>query len=304
MSDFKVNILGCGSATPSLRHMPSCQVIDYRDKLMMIDCGEGAQLAMRRMKLKYSRLNHIFISHLHGDHCLGLPGLLSTMALHDIEGTITIHTFADGAEIIQQIVDFFCRERPYELKFNIIKPENAIIYEDKSLIVETFPLYHRVPCVGFIFREKPKLRHLNREMVDFYNVPIAMRQAIKAGEDFVTPDGEIIPNHRLTTSAQPSFSYAYCSDTIYNPLVAEAVKGCDVIYHEATYDDSKMGKAAQRGHSTAGQAAQIAVDAEAKKLIIGHYSKSYLDESILLDDACRIFPNTIAANEGMTIDIS
>ncbi|MBR6746836.1 MAG: ribonuclease Z [Muribaculaceae bacterium] len=304
MSDFKVNILGCGSATPSLRHMPSCQVIDYRDKLMMIDCGEGAQLAMRRMKLKYSRLNHIFISHLHGDHCLGLPGLLSTMALHDIEGTITIHTFADGAEIIQQIVDFFCRERPYELKFNIIKPENAIIYEDKSLIVETFPLYHRVPCVGFIFREKPKLRHLNREMVDFYNVPIAMRQAIKAGEDFVTPDGEIIPNHRLTTPAQPSFSYAYCSDTIYNPLVAEAVKGCDVIYHEATYDDSKIEKAAQRGHSTAGQAAQIAVDAEAKKLIIGHYSKSYLDESILLDDACRIFPNTIAANEGMTIDIS
>ena len=304
MSDFKVNILGCGSATPSLRHMPSCQVIDYRDKLMMIDCGEGAQLAMRRMKLKYSRLNHIFISHLHGDHCLGLPGLLSTMALHDIEGTITIHTFADGAEIIQQIVDFFCRERPYELKFNIIKPENAIIYEDKSLIVETFPLYHRVPCVGFIFREKPKLRHLNREMVDFYNVPIAMRQAIKAGEDFVTPDGAIIPNHRLTTPAQPSFSYAYCSDTIYNPLVAEAVKGCDVIYHEATYDDSKIEKAAQRGHSTAGQAAQIAVDAEAKKLIIGHYSKSYLDESILLDDACRIFPNTIAANEGMTIDIS
>lgn len=304
MSDFKVNILGCGSATPSLRHMPSCQVIDYRDKLMMIDCGEGAQLAMRRMKLKYSRLNHIFISHLHGDHCLGLPGLLSTMALHDIEGTITIHTFADGAEIIQQIVDFFCRERPYELKFNIIKPENAIIYEDKSLIVETFPLYHRVPCVGFIFREKPKLRHLNREMVDFYNVPIAMRQAIKAGNDFVTPDGEIIQNHRLTTPAQPSFSYAYCSDTIYNPLVAEAVKGCDVIYHEATYDDSKMEKAAQRGHSTAGQAAQIAVDAKAKKLIIGHYSKSYLDESILLDDACRIFPNTIAANEGMTIDIS
>ena len=304
MSDFKVNILGCGSATPSLRHMPSCQVIDYRDKLMMIDCGEGAQLAMRRMKLKYSRLNHIFISHLHGDHCLGLPGLLSTMALHDVEGTVTIHTFADGAEIIQQIVDFFCRERPYDLKFNIIKPENAIIYEDKSLIVESFPLYHRVPCVGFIFREKPKLRHLNREMVDFYNVPIALRHGIKAGNDFVTPDGEIIPNHRLTTPAQPSASYAYCSDTIYNPLVAEAVKGCDVIYHEATYDDSEMDRAAQRGHSTAGQAAQIALAAEAKKLILGHYSKRYIDESILLNDACRVFPNTIAANEGMTIDIS
>lgn len=304
MADFKVNILGCGSATPSLRHNPSCQVVDYRDKLMMIDCGEGSQLAMRKMKLKYSRLNNIFISHLHGDHCLGLPGLLSTMALHDIEGTVTVHTFEEGAEIFQRTIDFFCRERPYELKFNIIKPERAVVYEDKSLIVETFPLYHRVPCVGYIFREKPKLRHLNREMIDFYNVPIAMRHAVKEGEDFVLPDGTVVANERLTTPAQPSLSYAYCSDTVYNPLVAEAVKGCDVIYHEATYDDSKIEKAAQRGHSTAGQAAQIAVAAEAKRLIIGHYSKSYLDESVLLNDAARIFPNTIAATEGMTIDIS
>lgn len=304
MADFKVNILGCGSATPSLRHNPSCQVVDYRDKLMMIDCGEGSQLAMRKMKLKYSRLNNIFISHLHGDHCLGLPGLLSTMALHDIEGTVTVHTFEEGAEIFQRTIDFFCRERPYELKFNIIKPERAVVYEDKSLIVETFPLYHRVPCVGYIFREKPKLRHLNREMIDFYNVPIAMRHAVKEGADFVLSDGTVVANERLTTPAQPSLSYAYCSDTVYNPLVAEAVKGCDVIYHEATYDDSKIEKAAQRGHSTAGQAAQIAVAAEAKKLIIGHYSKSYLDESVLLNDAVRIFPNTIAATEGMTIDIS
>lgn len=304
MSDFKVNILGCGSATPSLRHNPSCQVVDHRDKLMMIDCGEGAQLAMRKMRLKYSRLNNIFISHLHGDHCLGLPGLLSTMALHDIEGTVTVHTFEEGAEIFQRTIDFFCRERPYELKFNIIKPERAVVYEDKSLIVETFTLYHRVPCVGYIFREKPKLRHLNREMIDFYNVPIAMRHAIKEGADFVLPDGTVVANERLTTPAEPSRSYAYCSDTVYNPLVAEAVKGCDVIYHEATYDDTKIEKAAQRGHSTAGQAAQIAAAAEAKKLIIGHYSKSYLDESLHLTDASRIFPNTIAATEGMTIDIS
>lgn len=304
MADFKVNILGCGSATPSLRHMPSCQVVDHRDRLMMVDCGEGAQLAMRRMKLKYSRLNHIFISHLHGDHCLGLPGLLSTMALHDTEGTVTVHTFAEGAELFERIINFFCRERSYDLRFNIIKPEHAVIYEDRSLTVETFPLYHRVPCVGYIFREKPKLRHINREMVDFYKVPVAMMHSIKEGADFVLPDGTVVANERLTTPAEPAYSYAYCSDTVYNPLVAEAVKGVDVVYHEATYTDGDAEKACQRGHSTAGEAAKIALEAGAKKLIIGHYSKSYADESGHIADACRIFPDTIAANEGLTIDIS
>lgn len=304
MADFKVNILGCGSATPSLRHMPSCQVVDRRDRLMMVDCGEGAQLAMRRMKLKYSRLNHIFISHLHGDHCLGLPGLLSTMALHDTEGTVTVHTFAEGAELFERIINFFCRERSYDLRFNIIKPEHAVIYEDRSLTVETFPLYHRVPCVGYIFREKPKLRHINREMVDFYKVPVAMMHSIKEGADFVLPDGTVVANERLTTPAEPAYSYAYCSDTVYNPLVAEAVKGVDVVYHEATYTDDDAEKARQRGHSTAGEAAKIALEAGAKKLIIGHYSKSYADESGHIADACRIFPDTIAANEGLTIDIS
>lgn len=303
MADFKVNILGCGSATPSLRHMPSCQVVDHRDRLMMVDCGEGAQLAMRRMRLKYSRLNNIFISHLHGDHCLGLPGLLSTMALHDIEGTVTMHTFAEGAELFERIINFFCRERSYDLRFNIIKPEHAVIYEDKSLSVETFPLYHRVPCVGYIFREKPKLRHINREMVDFYKVPVAMMHSIKEGADFVLPDGTVVANERLTTPAEPAYSYAYCSDTVYNPLVAEAVKGVDVVYHEATYTDGDAEKARQRGHSTAGEAAKIALEAGAKKLIIGHYSKSYADESGHIADACRIFPDTIAANEGLTIDI-
>lgn len=303
MADFKVNILGCGSATPSLRHMPSCQVVDHRDRLMMVDCGEGAQLAMRRMRLKYSRLNNIFISHLHGDHCLGLPGLLSTMALHDIEGTVTVHTFAEGAELFERIINFFCRERSYDLRFNIIKPERAVIYEDKSLSVETFPLYHRVPCVGYIFREKPKLRHINREMIDFYKVPVAMMHSIKEGADFVLPDGTVVANERLTTPAEPAYSYAYCSDTVYNPLVAEAVKGVDVVYHEATYTDGDAEKARQRGHSTAGEAAKIALEAGAKKLIIGHYSKSYADESGHIADACRIFPDTIAANEGLTIDI-
>ena len=270
----------------------------------MIDCGEGAQLSMRRQRLKFSRLNHIFISHLHGDHVLGLPGLLSTLSLHDISGTVTVHTFAEGAKIIGEIVDFFCRERSFDLQFDIVDPAGGLVYEDRSLTVEAFPLYHRVPCVGYIFREKPKLRHIDGAMAEFYNVPVHRRAAIKAGEDYVTPEGILIENSRLTRDPEPSMSYAYCSDTAFDMRVAEAVKGVDVIYHEATYDDSLAEKARQRGHSTAGEAARIAKAANAKLLIIGHYSKNYNDEELLLADARRQFPNVIAATEGMKIDIS
>lgn len=303
MSQFSVTILGCGSATPSLRHQPSSQVINYRDRLMMIDCGEGSQLAMRRNSLKFSRLTDIFISHLHGDHCLGLPGLLSTLALQQAGATVTVHTFADGADILSRVTNFFCRERSYELKFNIITPHSGIIYEDNNLTVETFPLYHSIPSTGFIFREKPKLRHLNREMVDFYNVPVSRRHALRSGEDFTTAEGVVIPNSRLTTPADPSISYAYCSDTMYDERVAQAVSGVDVIYHEATYIDADAEKARQRGHSTASQAARIARDAGAKRLILGHYSKSYPNENAHLAEARNIFDNTILANEGLKIDL-
>lgn len=303
MAKFQINILGCGSATPSLRHLPSCQVIDFRDKLMMIDCGEGAQLSMRRFRLKFSRLRHIFISHLHGDHVLGLPGLLSTLSLHEMTGKVTVHTFAEGAEILSKVIDFFCPERSYELEFDVIDHKGGLVYEDHALSVEAFPLYHRVPCVGYIFREKPKPRHLIGEMVDFYKVPVKERQALKTGADFVTADGTVVANSRLTTDAEQAVSYAYCSDTAYNPEVARAIEGVDVIYHEATYDDTQAEKARLRGHSTAGEAARIAAAAGAKMLIIGHYSKSYDSEDILLADARRHFENVIAAQEGLKIDL-
>ncbi|MBD5180390.1 MAG: ribonuclease Z [Bacteroidales bacterium] len=303
MARFSINILGCGSATPSLRHLPACQVIDFRDNLMMIDCGEGAQLSMRRMKLKFSRLNHIFISHLHGDHVLGLPGLLSTLALHGKTGTVTVHTFPEGIEILKKVVDFFCREPEYDIVFQPVDPAGGVVYEDHAIKVTAFPLYHRVPCVGYIFAEKPKPRHLIGEMVKFYNVPINKLHGLKTGEDFVTPDGKVIPNSRLTTPADPSMSYAYCSDTIFDHRVAEAIKGVDVVYHEATYIDADAQKAHDRGHSTASEAARIAIEAGAKKLILGHYSKSYPDESRHLAEAQLIFPETILANEGLTIDL-
>ena len=303
MAQFQLNILGCGSAIPTARHNPSSQVLDIRDNLFMIDCGEGAQLMMRKMRLKYSRLNHIFISHLHGDHCLGLIGLLSSMALQGKTGSVTIHIFEDGARLFSEQLKFFCRDTPFEIKFNIIKPEKAIILETNAITVETFPLFHRVPCVGFLFKEKTKLRHLKGDMVKFYNIPIKELRGIKEGNDFVTDEGIIVPNSHLTTDPSPEMSYAYCSDTAYNPQVAEMVKGTNTIYHEATYTSEFAHLAGPRGHSTSVEAAQIAQMAEAKRLVLGHFSKRYRDESPIINEAKAIFPNTILANDGMQIDL-
>lgn len=304
MSEFKLHILGCGSATPSLRHLPSCQVVEYRGQLLMVDCGEGAQLSMRRMGLKFSRLTHIFISHLHGDHCLGLPGLLSTLALHQTGGTVTVHTFAEGARLFGELVDFFCRERSYELKFDIIDPtRRQTVLDLPGLTVESFPLQHRVPAVGFLFREKPKPLHLRGDMIKFHKVPVSQLKAIKEGADFINEEGKTIPNDMLTTPADPSASYAYCSDTVFTPSLAEITRGVDLLYHEATYADDCAEKARARGHSTASEAAQTAAMAHAGRLVIGHYSKAYNNEEQHLAEARAIFPDTIAANEGMTIPI-
>jgi ribonuclease Z len=305
MAQFQVNYLGCGSATPTLRHLPSCQVVDFRNNLMMIDCGEGAQLSMRKARLKYSRLSHIFLSHLHGDHCLGLPGLLSTLALTGKDGgTITIHTFKEGAEMFRQMMNFFCRDTPFDIQYNIITPgTNGVIWESDALEVSAFPLVHRVPTTGFIFREKPKLRHIIADAVAFHQVPVKELAAVKAGADFVKPDGTVIANNRLTTPADASASYAYCSDTIFSEKVARAVEGVDVLYHEATYLDAEREKAHARFHSTAKEAARVAQLAGVGKLVLGHFSKQYTDEQGHLEEARAIFPNTVVANEGMRLDL-
>lgn len=304
MSRFEVNILGCGSATPTLRHQPTSQVVNHRDRLFMIDCGEGAQLQMRRQRLKFSRLNHIFISHLHGDHCLGLTGLLSTLALHEKGSAVTLHLFAEGAEYFRRAVDFFCGDTPYRINFDVIPHGcRGVIYEDDSLEVEAFPLYHRVPCSGFIFREKPKLRHIRPEMTRFFEVPVRELPAIRAGADYVMPDGRIVANERLTTPAEPALSYAFCSDTMFDERVARAVEGVDVLYHEATYDDSYAHNARPRGHSTAREAGRIARLAGVKRLVLGHFSKRYLSEDSLLREALEEFPDVTVANEGMKIEL-
>lgn len=303
---MKVNILGCGSATPSLRHQPSCQVIEQRQRLYMVDCGEGAQLQFMRMRLKMNRLNNIFISHLHGDHFLGLPGLLSTMALHEKGAAVTVHTFAEGAEMLSRMLKFIIGDTPFDLNFNIIDPgQRQVLIDDKSLTVTSFPLFHRVPAVGFLFAEKPKPRHINGEMARFHEVPHFMMDSLRRGDDFVKPDGSVIPNALLTSEADPPASYAYCTDTVFDRRVVASVRGVETIFHDCTYGDDAAHLAAPRGHSTARQAAEIALRAGARRLVLGHFSKRYRDEALLVSQAAEVFPGEIiAANEGMTITLS
>lgn len=299
MSTFTINTLGCGSAKPTLKHQPSCTVINHHETLYMVDCGEGAQYAFQRQRLKFSRLRHIFLTHLHGDHVLGLPGLISSLALGGSGGKITIHTFPDGKRILTRIIDFFAGELPFELEFNVIHPEEAVVLETPTLTVRTIPLDHRVPTIGYVFEEKSKLRHVRRDMIDFHKVPVAVIRDIKEGADFVKPDGTVIPNSMLTTDADPSLSYAHIGDTAYMPDLAKKIGPVNLIFHETTYLDCNLAEAAARGHSTARQAATVARDAGAGALLTGHYSSRYKDDSGFLKEASDIFPNVILNREGL-----
>ncbi|MCM1452831.1 MAG: MBL fold metallo-hydrolase, partial [Clostridium sp.] len=250
---MKLYVLGCGSATPSLKHMPSSQAIEHNGRLYMIDCGEGAQLGMRKAGLKFTRLKSIFISHLHGDHALGMPGLLSTLTLHDFNGELHVYMMQKGIDTVKMCLDTFAHAPQYTLVFHPIEMEHKVIYEDEALTVETFPMPHTTPAVGFIFREKARPRTLRAEMLEFYNVPIRERQALKDGADFVDAAGNVIENKWLTLDPPPARSYAYASDTMKSQAVARAVARVDTLYHEATYGDDKASVARERGHSTARQ---------------------------------------------------
>lgn len=304
MQPFKVHILGCGSALPTERHNPSCQVVEIRGKLFMIDCGEGTQLQIRRSRLSFTKLYAVFISHLHGDHVLGLIGMLSTFGLNG--RTAPLHIYAPGQyeELLRMEINTFCNHLDYEVVFHAVNTkEQQVIYEDRSLSVETIPLLHRVECCGFLFREKEGQRHIKREMIDFYEVPQSQLNNIKAGYDWTSPEGEVIKNELLTSDPDPVRSYAYCSDTRYIPELAEKVKNVTLLYHEATYGEDNREKAVKYLHSTAREAAMTAKDANAEKLMLGHFSKRYMDENVLLEEAKELFPNTILAKEKLTVDV-
>ena len=304
MADFNLNILGCGSALPTTRHLATSQVVDLRDKLYMIDCGEGTQVQMRNMRIKFSRLNHIFISHLHGDHCFGLPGLLSTLGMLGRTGDLVIHAPKEIENYMRPVLDTFCKGMPYEVRFNHIDTySHSLIMEDRSLSVYSIPLKHRIPTCGFLFAEKPKEAHIIREMIEFYQVPVKWMKDIKQGKDYITPEGEIISNSRLTRPSVAPKRYAYCSDTAYSPSIIPIIEGVDLLYHEATFMESDKARAKETFHSTARQAAEIALKAGVKRLVIGHYSARYEDLAALHKEAQEIYPGTILGNEGMVLSI-
>lgn len=304
MQQFRVHILGCGSALPTKRHNPSSQIVEVRGKLFMIDCGEGTQLQLRNSKLNFSKIYAVFISHLHGDHVLGLIGMLSTFGLQG--RTAPLHIYApDGYEqLLRMELAAYCSNLGYEVVFHAVDTQcHQVIYEDRSLTVSSIPLCHRVPCAGFLFREKNNHRHIIREKIDYYHIPVSQINNIKAGADWTDGDGNVIPNDWLTMPADPSRSYAYCSDTKYVPELADLVCGVDLLYHESTYTEENHTLAEQYFHSTAHQAALIARDAHVARLMLGHYSKRYANETPFLDEACQTFPNTILAKEGLVVNV-
>lgn len=299
MQPFKIYILGCGSALPTQKHNPSSQVVEIRGKLFMIDCGEGTQTSIRRSKKNFNKLYAIFISHIHGDHVLGLIGLLSTMGLQGRTAPIHVYAPKDYETLFKMEIETFCSTLDYEIIFHPVDTSlRKIIYEDRSLTVETIPLNHRMPCAGFIFREKQGLRHINPDKVAAYEIPSSQLNNLRAGHDWTAPDGTTIPNEELTTPADPTRAYAYCSDTRYMPSLAKELKGVDTLYHEATYSEDMKEKAVKYLHSTAREAAMTAKDAGVKQLLLGHYSKRYLDETPLLKEAKEVFPNTFLTDEG------
>lgn len=304
LEPFKIHILGCGSALPTLRHNPSSQVVEVREKLFMVDCGEGTQLQLRRCRVKFNRLQAVFISHIHGDHCFGLPGLISTLGMLGRTAPLSIYGPKELGPVVDKAVNIFCHDLGYEVTYHDVDTSaHQVIFEDRSITVESVPLSHRVPCCGFLFREKRSKPHVNRDMTDYYEVPVDYLPLIRQGFDWTTAAGEKIPNAKLTTPPDSPRSYAYCSDTRYLPDLHKMVEGVNVLYHESTYASDHQDFADTYFHSTAAQAASVARDAHVGQLLLGHYSARYEDETRILLEAREVFPNSMLTEEGMIVDV-
>ena len=304
MLPFSVTILGSSSAVPTLNRFPTSQVVNLNEKLYLIDCGEGTQIQLRKFGLKAGKINHIFISHLHGDHIFGLPGLISTMALGGKKGELHIYSHSELKLMMDPLLKFISEMDDFRIIYHPLSFRgHAVLFEDSKLTVESFPLKHRVPCCGFVFREKQHELHLRGDQVEYLKIPIRERVAIKGGADYHREDGTVIPNSELTFPSDPVRSYAFCTDTIPRKQVIPIIKDVDLLYHEATFGDDLKDMALKTFHSTTKQAAEMALDAGAKKLIIGHFSSRYKNEKPLVEEARTIFPNTFAANDGEKFEL-
>ena len=296
---FEVGILGSSSATPIYQRHPTAQVINFHERFFLIDCGEGTLIQMNRYKIKFHRINHIFISHLHGDHYLGLLGLISTMHLQGRVSTLHIHGPNDLKEIIDIQLKYSETTLRYPVEFHSIDPKNpSVLYDDEDVTISSIILSHRIPCTGFLFTEKPRQRKLKKDKLAQFNIPVTFYNELKAGKDYIDEEGKTVPNSALTIDPRKPRSYAFCSDTIFDERLISIVKGVDLLYHEATFLSDKADRAKETFHSTAAQAATIAKEAGVRRLIIGHFSARYKNLYPLLEEAKSVFPETTLAIEG------
>lgn len=301
---FEVTILGSSSATPIYNRNPTSQALNVNERLYLIDCGEGTQQQMLRYDVKPSRIDHIFISHLHGDHYLGLVGLLSSMHLNGRKKELKLFGPEHLLEIINLQLKYSETTLQYPIEFTITNADKVeLIVDNEDVTVETIPLDHRIACTGFLFREKKRQRKLLKDKLEELQVPVQYYTSLKKGKDYIAEDGTVYKNETLTIDSEQPKAYAYCSDTIFNPQYFQQINNVNLLYHEATFLHNMLDRAGETFHTTALQAAQIAVQAQAKKLLIGHFSARYKNLDELLDEAKSAFPATELAIEGRTFAI-
>ncbi|PKH68388.1 ribonuclease Z [Flavobacterium sp. ALD4] len=300
---MKLTILGCYAATPRTFTNPTSQILEIKNRLFLIDCGEGTQVQLRKNKIRFSKINHIFISHLHGDHFFGLIGLVSTFTLLNRNTDLHIYGPKGIKEIIKLQLRLANSWTNYGLHFHELESNvSEIVFEDDKVVVKTIPLKHRIYTNGFLFEEKIDKRKLNTDAVQNYEIDKCYFQNIKNGKDITLEDGRVIENAQLTFDPKPPMSYAFCSDTAYNEAIIPLINGVDVLYHEATFLQSEEGLAGKTMHSTAKEAATIALKAKVKKLIIGHYSTRYENIGLFKEEAEIIFPEVLLADDGRSFD--
>ncbi|WP_367770088.1 ribonuclease Z [Flavobacterium sp. WC2421] len=300
---MKLTILGCYAATPRTFTNPTSQILEIKNRLFLIDCGEGTQVQLRKNKIKFSKINHIFISHLHGDHFFGLIGIVSTFTL--LGRTTDLHIY--GPKGIKEIILLQLRLANswtnYNLYFHELESnESEVIFEDEKVIVKTIPLKHRIYTNGFLFQEKPDKRKLNIDTVKSFEIEECYYQNIKNGKDIVLDDGRIIENNKLTFDPLPTKNYAFCSDTVYDESIVSLIKNVDVLYHESTFLESEDTLARKTMHSTAKEAASIALKANVKQLVLGHYSTRYENIKLFKEEAETIFPEVALADDGVVFN--
>jgi ribonuclease Z len=301
---MKLTILGCYAATPRTITNPTSQLLEINNRMFLIDCGEGTQVQLRKNKIKFSKINQVFISHLHGDHFFGLIGLISTFSL--LGRTTDLHVY--GPKGIKEIILLQLRLSNswtnYGLYFHELESdESATIFEDEKVLVKTIPLKHRVYTNGFLFQEKVGERKLNMDAVLNYEIESCYYQKIKNGKDITLEDNRIIPNSELTFDPIQPKSYAFCSDTVYYEAVIPIIGNVDVLYHESTFLESEQSLAERTLHSTAKEAARIALKANVKQLILGHYSTRYESIALFKEEAETIFPEVLLADDGKTFEL-